>query len=844
MSGGTRGEIGRILLNGTDWRMKEFVGLDWVWRDSVKQDSPDTRWWYPASVPGSVLHDLRENGLVPDPYFEKNSMLAEWVPGRTWVYRKRFFVPEELKGQRIALVFEGIDYSAEIFLNGRSLGKQEGMFTAWSAEVGGMLQFGAENLLAVVIDPAPQEQPQVGRTSLVHTHKSRMTYWWDFCPRMIHQGIWQDVYLKVTGACIFTDVQIKSRLMDGYRRAEVRFFIQTNAPDGARVSGRFGKTAFAAVLQGGTAEAEIVIEEPRLWWCNGQGEPYEYEAEAVLLSPEGIPSDRWSCRYGLREITFEPNEGVAPGRERDGAFLLRLNGRELYMNGYNWVPADAMYGAADEAKIAHLIRLAKEAGANILRVWGGGLIERASFYRKCAEAGILVWQEFILSSSGIENRPSEEAGYLELMRRESEEIIKSRRNCTALAAWCGGNELQELDGTPLDERHPLLHMLGEQVRRLDPGRRWLPTSPSGGVFLNSFENLERCPEELFDVHGPWEHQGLEKQCGLYNSGTCRLHSEFGAEGMTNYETLRRTAAAEHWMPAGKDNAVYFHKGAWWNNEPLVQKTFGGGLKEIEQIRRASQFMQYEGLKYAVECDRRRAPACGGSFPWQFNEPYPNLFCTSSVDYYGNPKPAYYGVKKAYAPFLICAAFESPSLAGKDMLEADIWTAANACGQEGAACTAVAQVFHIQGKKIAEQRWHMGRPGLRAENAGRIRIALPQPEDGKPSLWLLRLTLYGEDGAQRLAENEYLFTGKQDFREVFSIPEANVQAWRREGKLRLQNIGETAALFLFVSSERGPRVYWQENYVCLLPGEVREIFCEGNTEKASVQALNLGYRALP
>ena len=100
----------------------------------IRDRTGDVRWWYPAEVPGSVLHDLMENGLVPDPYYEMNSKLAEWVPDRTWVYKKEFFVPEDLEGKRITLVFEGIDYSSEIFLNGVSLGKQEGMYVPWSMD--------------------------------------------------------------------------------------------------------------------------------------------------------------------------------------------------------------------------------------------------------------------------------------------------------------------------------------------------------------------------------------------------------------------------------------------------------------------------------------------------------------------------------------------------------------------------------------------------------------------------------------------------------------------------------------------------------------------------------------
>ena len=70
----------KISLNGNDWKMKEFVGMDWVWRDSVKPDTGDVRWWYPATVPGSVMHDLAANGLIPDPHYECNTKLGTTSP--------------------------------------------------------------------------------------------------------------------------------------------------------------------------------------------------------------------------------------------------------------------------------------------------------------------------------------------------------------------------------------------------------------------------------------------------------------------------------------------------------------------------------------------------------------------------------------------------------------------------------------------------------------------------------------------------------------------------------------------------------------------------------------------
>ena len=657
----------QLFLNGSDWHIKEFVGMDWVWRDSVKPETKDVRWWIPATVPGSALADVWRAGQVPDPYFEMNSKLCEWVSARTWVYRKRFCLPAAQPGRRARLCFEGVDYDARVFLNGQELGAHTGMYTAFSWDVTDVLVEG-ENLLAVVVERAPDEQPQVGKTSLVHTHKSRMTYWWDFCPRLIHQGIWDSVRIEWTGEARFADVWVSSELSGDCSEAVVTARVEAENADGCTAEFTIAGQTARAEVKNGRAELSVALAQPRLWQPNGCGTPDRYEVRAVLIGRDGAASDERTMRHGIRRIEWEQNERAKAGAP---AFVLRVNGRRVYIKGYNWVPIDVMYGVERPEKLARLIELAKDAHVNFFRVWGGGLIEKDSFYEACADAGILVWQEFILSSSGIDNKTPADPAYREMLVSEAEQIIRRKRNHAALAAWCGGNELQSDDGMPLDSADPVLAALKQTVARLDPGRRWLPTSPSGGVFINSIENIEKYPDELCDVHGPWEHQGLAGHCELYNRGTCLIHTEFGVEGMTNPQTLGRSVAPEHRLPANKENPVYFHRGSWWTNEELVQSDFGG-LTELDDIRRASQFMQYEGLKYAVECDRRRAFHCSGTFPWQFNEPYPNCYCTSNVDYYADPKPAYYGVRKAYAPELVSASFGSPSFSGKSEFTCEVW----------------------------------------------------------------------------------------------------------------------------------------------------------------------------
>ena len=143
---------------------------------------------------------------------------------------------------------------------------------------------------------------------------------------------------------------------------------------------------------------------------------------------------------------------------------------------------DVLYGVEQAAKRERLLTLAKNAHVNLLRVWGGGLIEKEAFYDLCDRFGILVWQEFIQSSSGIDNFPSTDPQFIQFLVKNAEQAVRARRNHPALAVWCGGNELHYQADRLCDDSHPALAALKEAVERMDPGRHWVSTSPAGGVF--------------------------------------------------------------------------------------------------------------------------------------------------------------------------------------------------------------------------------------------------------------------------------------------------------------------------------------------------------------------------
>ena len=149
----------------------------------------------PAKVPGSVYDDLLRAGLIPDPYYECNSLLCEWVANRFWSYMTAFPKPET-NGKPVRLVLRGVDYHAHVYLNDKKIAEHTGMYRPCAADVTDVLREG-ENTLTVVLESAPDEMGQIGFTSRTWTQKARFGYKWDFGTRLVDIGLDGEVYLDV-----------------------------------------------------------------------------------------------------------------------------------------------------------------------------------------------------------------------------------------------------------------------------------------------------------------------------------------------------------------------------------------------------------------------------------------------------------------------------------------------------------------------------------------------------------------------------------------------------------------------------------------------------------------------
>lgn len=838
----------RLVLSGTDWRVMGLPPHEWVWRRVADADvdlcrlQPGAPPWTPATVPGDVQSDLMEAGEVPVFWRDLDSRACEWTSDRDWVYWKDFEAPAEMGGRPALLQFEAVDHHAHVFLNGSALGDHAGAYTPFEVDATAALRPGERNRLVVVVEKAPREPEvmgQIGWTGRIRTWKPRFAYGWDWCTRLVPLGITGDVTLTAVDGLRITDMHLRTRVEDGCRGVldaavtldvregrDARVLLAAVGPDGSEV----GASEVAAPREPGSHRLvlSVTVPTPQLWWPNGMGSQPLYRVVVTVLADD-LTLDRREARAGFRTVRALPNEGAPPDAL---PYVLELNGVRTYIKGWNWVPLDQLYGRPHEAEYRHAIRLAQRAHCNLLRVWGGGLLERKAFYDACDEAGILVWQDFFQSSSGIQNSPSRDAEYVAYVRSQAERIVPQIRNHPSLVLWCGGNELFESEGwVPLTQEHPVIDAIHEVVRREDTDRLFLPTTPSGPVFAADPANCGR----MHDVHGNWQYMGDPAHYAFYNAIDPLLHSEFGAEGAANLRTLRRVLSEERLWPPDSTNPAWVHHGAWWLNRAAVERLFGP-LTDIESFVRASQWVQYEGLRYAVEAGRRGQWRNAGTLPWQLNEAWPNASCTNAVDYFGYPKPAYYAVQAAYAPWHVSAAYDRLQWACRDRIAARLWChACVAPPPDARACWQWCDA--LSGHVVAAGEVPLPQELAAPTSLFLIEVVLRSAE--APSVYALRVRLRApEPDGWLCAPNTYLFStfGEGPLSPLLSAPPASLTAVARQGALDVRCTGSAFGVSACaIHDHAGP--YLAGGYVpWAVPGEVIRIGAEGAGE-VQVEAWN-------
>ena len=703
----------------------------------------------PAKVPGSVYDDLLRAGLIKDPDVELNSLDCEWVANRWWVYECRFPTPAPSADKRSILVFDGIDYEAVVFFNGQQVAEHKGMYTQCRVDITDRLKAEGDNLLLVVIKSAPDEMGQIGYTSRTHTQKARFNYKWDFSTRLVNLGLYGEVRIEQKGQTELTHPYV--RVMDA-KAGKVHFetgvaalcdsaaeiTVTITDDEGSAVASATHPLSLSAGENSFTAD--FVIENPKLWWPKGYGDQPLYRVCVGLRDEAG--SDRFECNLGLRDISYEQCDGA---REDSLPYLIRVNGIRLYAKGVNLSPLDMLYGCVSNEEYEFFFKdIVLPATINIVRVNGVGLIEKEIFYNLCDELGILIWQEFIQSSSGIDNIPSKNPEFLELLERTVYAAVYGRRNHPSLAIWDGGNELMSAPDTPATYEDENIAMIKRITDRLDPDRLFLPTCASGPrEFLNCAE-----PGSNHDVHGPWNYGGPVDHYTMYNTSDSQLHSEIGCNGMSSERTIRHICGPAHIGVLDNSDYVWRHHGEWWNALPRDVDVVGQP-KDLTEMIKIDQFIQGEALRYAVESNSRRAFQNCGSSIWALNEPWPNVANCSLVDHYYDKKLSYKLVGEAYAPLHASLKYDSLYLTEGQAFEGEIFLHSDRFEQQEVTLRWSAR--EAGGETLASGEGMLTLSFGDRVSAGKISLT----GAGKPIEIILQI-LCGEE----IRENRYLFLAHQ------------------------------------------------------------------------------------
>lgn len=634
---------------------------------STYADQPDK--WIPSTVPGAVQLDIARAGNYPPFYYAENWNDYSWMEDNFYTYRTSFIKPDLSSTEKFFFVSKGIDYQFEIFLNGEKIFEQEGMFTPVSLDLTTKLK--ENNILLVKVFPAPKLHPEpVNRSQASHSVKPAVSYGWDWHPRLLPLGIWDETYFEVQSAAFVNDFQVNYQLNKDFTQAAISL-----SGDGRNLSGmhftwslkdKSGKVVAKkeGAISANTFEASASLDGPELWWPHDHGASYLYQSEFQLLDYAGKVVQSKTANIGFRRVRLVMNEGawiepvLFPKTRSVPPIQFEANGRKIFCKGTNWVNPEIFPGIITRERYRQLLTLAKEANFNILRVWGGGIVNKESFFELCDELGILVWQEFPLAC----NNYPDDTHYLKILKQESASIINRVKKHPSLALWCGGNELFN-NWSGMTDQSLALRLLNSQCLDLDPSTPFIPTSPLMGMGHGHY------------VFRDWSTKEEVFQEMARSKFTA--YTEFGMPSPASVEILKTIIpTGELWPPKPGTSWESHHaynawQGSTWLCQDIIEDYFGKS-NSLEELVANGQLLQGEGYKCIYEEARRQKPYCSMATNWCYCEPWPTAANNSIVSYPDIPKPAFYAVKNSCRPVLASARFPKFSWKEGEAFHAEIW----------------------------------------------------------------------------------------------------------------------------------------------------------------------------
>lgn len=817
--------------------------------------------WMPAIVPGTVLNSLVYNQKYPEPYYGINNKIeSKLIPdisetGRdfyTYWFRTDFTVPQSFKGKTVWLQLDGINYRAEVWVNGNLLSTMNGMFIQDYIDVTDFVKIGGKNGLAIKVYPvdvpgsakpkswgAAGEFHNGGNGNIGLNTTMLMTVGWDFTfmdgIRDRNTGIWKNISLYATGRVALRHPFVKSELRKpDYDQARETVSVEIINPStsnrviSCKVKGEivgenitFEKTF--RLMRGEEKTAtfspeefpQLIINSPKLWWPVNKGPQNLYDLK-LTVSVDGKDCDSVKTRFGIREI-------VSDRKTPDKSRVFYVNGKRLFIRGTNWIP-EAMLRTSNERTYAEL-RYSRQSGVNLLRMWGGGIAESDYFFQLCDELGLLVWQEFWMT--GDTRHPHDKGLYMSNV----ESTVKRIRNHPSLAYYVASNESTEVTGTP------------ELLNKLDGTRGFQMQSECEGVHDGS----------PYKQVNPMQH--YENTASPRGSRVDGFNPEYGAPTLPTVEILREMMDEKDLWPINKEVWDYLDGNGFHLMSTMYTDLVNnyGKSSSIDEFAQKGQLLGAINSKSIWEV-------------WNYNKlDYGDRFCSGLLFWYHNcsmPQVASrmwdWSLEPTASLYHTANSLE-PLHAQFDYLKNTV-SVVNDYYREFKDYKVIAQVYDIDSKKVFEESAVVNLPSDGVVNDA-LTIRFPE---NISQVHFIKLILKDEKGKD-VSSNFYwrsndkyegskTLTGPaaSGFEDLSKLKQAKVKLTYKVREddnnyfvdITLRNTSGQIAFFnqlQFLNSKMSPirPSFYTDNFFSLMPGEKKTVTIEtakGKLKDGAVLAL--------
>ena len=817
--------------------------------------------WMPAIVPGTVLNSLVYNQKYPEPYYGINNKIeSKLIPdisetGRdfyTYWFRTDFTVPQSFKGKTVWLQLDGINYRAEVWVNGNLLSTMNGMFIQDYIDVTDFVKIGGKNGLAIKVYPVdvpgsakpkswgPAGEFHNGGNGNIGLNTTMlMTVGWDFTfmdgIRDRNTGIWKNISLYATGRVALRHPFVKSELRKpDYDQARETVSVEIINPStsnrviSCKVKGEivgenitFEKTF--RLMRGEEKTAtfspeefpQLIINSPKLWWPVNKGPQNLYDLK-LTVSVDGKECDSVKTRFGIREI-------VSDRKTPDKSRVFYVNGKRLFIRGTNWIP-EAMLRTSDERTYAEL-RYSRQSGVNLLRMWGGGIAESDYFFQLCDELGLLVWQEFWMT--GDTRHPHDKGLYMSNV----ESTVKRIRNHPSLAYYVASNESTEVTGTP------------ELLNKLDGTRGFQMQSECEGVHDGS----------PYKQVNPMQH--YENTASPRGSRVDGFNPEYGAPTLPTVEILREMMDEKDLWPINKEVWDYLDGNGFHLMSTMYTDLVNnyGKSSSIDEFAQKGQLLGAINSKSIWEV-------------WNYNKlDYGDRFCSGLLFWYHNcsmPQVASrmwdWSLEPTASLYHTANSLE-PLHAQFDYLKNTV-SVVNDYYREFKNYKVIAQVYDINSKKVFEESAVVNLPSDGVVNDA-LTIRFPE---NISQVHFIKLILKDENGKD-VSSNFYwrsndkyegskTLTGPaaSGFEDLSKLKQAKVKLTYKVREddnnyfvdITLRNTSGQIAFFnqlQFLNSKMSPirPSFYTDNFFSLMPGEKKTVTIEtakGKLKDGAVLAL--------